>query len=255
MSKHDYINLLNIAKKIDHSKTLNEIKQYFGFLCDSNVIDDIALSLQICIKKSKPMYIHGYVITSALKKYIESDPNTEMQIFETGTARGFSAVCMAYIMNETKCNGNIITLDHSPLHKKAKWNCIHDFEEDGLKTRNEIVDIKYKTLHERFIKMKECDSIDYIQTNPDGIERINFAFLDGAHDYKSLKKELKFVECRQKEGDVIVVDDYTKSQFPEIVKAINEFVKEEKYEHKIFYADDGTKKRGYVYMIMKKNIN
>jgi hypothetical protein len=238
---------------MDHSCTLRDIESYFGYLHDSNFIDDCALSLQICVKKSKPMYLHGYVITSALHKYIEMNPNISIQIFETGTARGFSSVCMAKIMDMHNCEGNIITLDYSPLHKKSKWNCIHDFEPDGLKSRLEIVDLKFKNLREKYIHMKECDSRVYVKEDPDNIKRINFAFLDGVHYYVMLKDELLFVEKRQIIGDVIIIDDYTKSQYPEIVKAVDEFIESEKYYCKIFYGNDGTKKRGYVYLIKIKN--
>tara|TARA_B110000977_G_scaffold184865_2_gene249057 strand:- start:51 stop:812 length:762 start_codon:yes stop_codon:yes gene_type:complete len=247
-----YENILKIAKQMDHSKTLNEIESYFGYLCDNTFIDNCALSLQICVKKSKPMYLHGYVVTSALKSYIDSHKNETLQIFETGTARGFSAICMAHILYISKCDGNIITLDHLPLHKKDKWNCIHDCEPDGLKTRLEIVDLNYKDLKEKYINMKECDSSNYMKTNPDNLKRIHFAFLDGAHHYKNLLNELNFVESKQCVGDVIVTDDYTKSQYPEIVKAVDTFTAKGKYDFKIFYGDDGTKKRGYVYMIKVK---
>ena len=71
VSAATYENILVIAKQMDHSKTLNEIESYFGYLCNNTFIDACALSLQICVKKSKPMYLHGYVVTSALKSYID----------------------------------------------------------------------------------------------------------------------------------------------------------------------------------------
>ena len=85
------------------------------------------------------------------------------------------------------------------------------------------------------------------------MKRIHFAFLDAQHDYPSLMEELKFVVERQEKGDVIICDDYTfyhtgKMQFPGINQAIDEFVEEYPYHQKIFYGDDGEKKRGYVYL-------
>ena len=74
------------------------------------------------------------------------------------------------------------------------------------------------------------------------IDRIHFAFLDGAHFYKDLKNELEFTESKQQSGDIIVCDDYTKTQFPEICKAIDEFLLKNKYESKIFYGNDIKKK-------------
>ena len=62
-------------------------------------------------------------------------------------------------------------------------------------------------------------------------------------------KELKFVSKRQLSGDIIICDDYTITQFPEICKAIDEFLSIGEYKSKIFYGNDGNKERGYVYMV------
>lgn len=181
--KEDYLKLSEYVKKYDHSKFLNEINDFFGYLYDKEDMDYIALYLQICVKQSRPMYLHGYVVSSALHQYIHQNKSTEpLTILETGTARGFADVVMAKILK---------TLD---------------------------------------------------------IGRIHFAFLDGAHYYKELTYELNYVEKNQQLGDIIICDDYTITQFPEICKAIDNFLSNNKYESKFFYGDDGTKKRGYVFM-------
>ena len=61
-TKQQYLDVWNFAKSWDHSKTLTEIRDYFGFLYNKDFIDDVGLKLQICIKKSRPMYLHGYVL-------------------------------------------------------------------------------------------------------------------------------------------------------------------------------------------------
>ena len=43
-------------------------------------------------------------------------------------------------------------------------------------------------------------------------------------------------------------------QFPEICKAIDEFLSIGEYKSKIFYGNDGIKERGYVYMVKNFNI-
>ena len=55
-----------------------------------------------------------------------------------------------------------------------------------------------------------------------GVPRIHFAFLDAEHTYDAVRRELAFVAAHQQEGDVIVCDDYTPSEFPEIVRAVDE---------------------------------
>ena len=76
----------------------------------------------------------------------------------------------------------------------------------------------------------------------------HFAFIDGAHDYNNVKYELNFIKNKQTSGDIIICDDYTLNQYPDIIRAVNEFIDEKIYNYKIFYANDGNKNRGYVYL-------
>jgi hypothetical protein len=98
--KSDYIKLSEFAKNYDHSKFLNEINNFFGYLFNKDTMDDIALYLQICVKKnSRPMYLHGYVVSSALYQYIQQNHSTgPLTILETGTARGFADIVMAKVL-------------------------------------------------------------------------------------------------------------------------------------------------------------
>ena len=68
-------------------------------------------------------------------------------------------------------------------------------------------------------------------------------------DYKHLNIELQWTKKRQEKDDIIICDDYTINnngsyQYPGIIKAVDEF---SGYDRKIFYGNDGNKKRGYVY--------
>ena len=60
------------------------------------------------------------------------------------------------------------------------------------------------------------------------MERINFAFLDGAHSYEDVLFEFNIIEKHQEQGDVIVFDDYNEKLFPGIVKAVDKI--SEKFE-------------------------
>jgi len=267
-SRKSYIDVYNKALKLTddpphfYRTTINDIKAFFNIdLNNEDFINDTALSLQICIKKSLPMYLHGYLVSYALNDYLTQgtqgtgfkNAENTVQIFETGTARGFSSVCMASILNNySSINSNIITLDHLPINHVRNWNCIHDFDENGVKnykSRLQIIDLKFKHLREKYISLKETNSNDYIMNNPDNLSRINFAFLDGAHYYKDLMNEINFVVPKQLSGDVIIIDDYTNTQYPEIVSAVDELIGRNMYSHHIFYGNDGTKKRGYVYLV------
>ena len=50
----------------------------------------------------------------------------EITILETGTARGYSSICMSKALNDRKQKGKIFTIDILPNNKKMYWNCIED---------------------------------------------------------------------------------------------------------------------------------
>lgn len=247
-----YFKLSEKAKKMDHSLTLNQISNDFGYLIDKNLIDELGLKLQIVDKGpngSKPMYIHGYVITSALYKYIQENSNLDfINILETGTARGFSSVIMSMILKQNNKKGIVHTFDLVSHDKPEFDNCLKAKQLKKKLSRKQILE-EWNDLVNEYIVFHTGDSKK--EMNKLNLDRIHFAFLDGHHDYSYVMFELEYVSSRQISGDIITCDDYTSSQFPTIVKAIDDFVKRGTYTFKVYYGNDGTKKRGYVCLVKK----
>ena len=103
-------------------------------------------------------------------------------ILETGTARGFSSLCMAKALNDSKISGSILTFDVLPHTKKIYWNCITDHLEGPI-TRQELLE-PWKQLVNNYIIFHQGYS--NIELKKIGLQRINFAFLDGSHTYKDV---------------------------------------------------------------------
>lgn len=241
-----YFALGKIASTRSHDSFFEELKTKFGYLHDKTEMDRIGLNLQVVWKKSLPMYLHGYVLTSALHNYIMENKPSSMCIFETGTARGFSALMMAIILKKMDVSGLVHTLDLAPHHKCSFNNCLKSAELNRNVSREECMR-EWEDDVEEYIRFYSGDSRQTMKKIE--LDRIHFAFLDGHHEYDYVKEELTFVKERQEEGDVIVCDDYTASQYPGICRAIDDFIAENIYTASFFYGDDGTKKRGYVYLI------
>jgi hypothetical protein len=253
ITKDTYQNISNEVKKRNYSNFYKDLEKDFGV--DIKKIEEdihnIALYGQVQIKGSKIMYLHGFVLYCALDKYIKDNKNINFfNILETGTARGFSSLCMAKALYDNQVNGKIYTIDSIiPNDKKIFWNCIGDFEY-GMSTREQLFK-KWSHLLP-YIDFIFGDSKKILHTNFNNIDRFHFSFLDAQHDYDYLSHELKWVNKKQLKGDIIVCDDYTffnkgGIQFPGINKAIDEFVKNK--VNKIYYGEDGIKKRGYVVII------
>ena len=211
-------------------KTNNKLQKV-----ENEWLHNLAYLTQIVVKKSDINIQHGkllYSLVSNLDKKIEN-----LTILETGTARGFSSICMSKALNNNNRKGTIYTIDFLPNNKKMYWNCVSDL--DGKKTRVEL--LKDYTNEIENIKFIEGFSKNVLKKI--NLDHINFAFLDGSHKYKDVKIEFSYVSQRQIVGDQIFFDDFTPGTFDGIVKLIHEIEKENKYElDKIFSSD----KRGYV---------
>ena len=77
--------------------------------------------------------------------------------------------------------------------------------------------------------------------------RINFAFIDGSHEYEDVKNEIDFISKRQNKNDIIFFDDYNEKHFPGVVKAINEIKLNNSYQINLIDLREDRK-----YVIAKK---
>lgn len=249
-SKENYYKLFEKAKANTYSiKDVDTLEKECGYSINKNWIDSLALQTQIVIKKSELNYAHGRVLYSVLRKYLSTldKDNKSLNIIETGTARGFSALCMAKALSDSKFEGSICTLDVLPHFKKIFWNCISDHT-NGSQSRNDLLS-DWSDLSERYIIFLQGFAKHIL--NKIAFTRINFAFLDGSHTYEDVMFEFKIISKRQKKGDVVIFDDYNEENFPGIVKAIKFIAEEKKYEIKLIH----NKNTHRDYAIAKKLFN
>ena len=221
------------------NKDVIDFQESSGFKVNEKWFNDLALHTQTCIKKSQLNFNHGRLIYSVLSKYISEInvmENNSLTILETGTARGFSAICMSKALIDQKKSGRIISLDCISHNEKMFWNSISDL--DGPKTRSNLLS-KWP---------EELCNIIFIQgwskkiIKRLGIQRINFAFLDAQHTKNEVLLEFNYVYRRQQSGDLIIFDDVTYGQFDGVCEAV-EIIKNN-YPYEILYLGS-DKKRGY----------
>lgn len=204
----DYLRLWEEAK----SKVYPEIDAYeqeTGYKIDPEFYHHAGLHLQVCIKGSPICYAHGRVVYSALRRLIADHPQAYYTIVETGTARGFSAICMAKALQDAGVKGHITTYDILPHDEVRYWNCISDHQV-GPQTRPELL-APWKELLP-YIRFVSGDTKGKLKPIP-----VDFAFLDGGHTYEDVKYEFNCLINPK----VVVFDDYTPN-FPGICKAIDE---------------------------------
>lgn len=213
-SKDEYYELFEQTRRKDYP-AIDEIETELGYRVDRAWLDQLALHTQIVKKNSDLGYPHGRLLYSLLRWMIAERSLEFLTILETGTARGFSAVCMAKALADSGVDGRIITLDVLSHLKPQIWNCVDDH--DGPKSRAGIL-APWSELTRKIMFLQG----DTLYSLPRlGLERIHFAFLDAQHIESSVLHEYSVVSARQWSGDIVVFDDVTTAVFPGVVAAVN----------------------------------
>lgn len=202
-NKNIYLEIFENIKKKNYPE-IDKFEKNFKRNINISWLNELALHTQVVIKKSSINYQHGRVLYSTLSNYLEKNKNLkDINIFESGTARGFSSICMSKALIDSNAKGLIHTIDIISNTDKIYWNIIDDHIV-GKTTRSELLKPwKEEIKNIYFYEMKSsefCEKID--------LKRINFAFLDAVHDEKNISLEFNYVKNRQMKDDIIIFDDF-----------------------------------------------
>ena len=203
-----------------HSRAYPAIDRYeeeCGAAIDRAWFHQLALLTQVTIKQSDICYQHGRVLYSTLVRYARGRAQEPLNIIETGTARGFSSLCLARAMQDAGATGKVLSYDVLPHDARILWNCVLD--EEGPRTRAELIDA-YRDLIERFVIFYRGDTKDELTRT--WVPRVHLAFLDSVHTYDHVMAEFACIRGRQRAGDMLVFDDYTSESYPGVVQAADQ---------------------------------
>lgn len=233
-----------ISKHLEAKNKIYKEIDLFEKKCDFKInkdwIDNLALQTQVVKKKSEINYQHGRILYSSLRKYIKDKNLNSLNILEIGTALGFSATCMSKAINDSNIRANIVTIDIISGDNKIYWNCIADH--DGPKTRYELLSVWKKELNNIIF----LTGPSFFTLRKFKERRINFAYIDGMHDYKNVKNEFEFISSKQETGDIIILDDVN-SAFPEVLIFLKELRRLNNY-----YIEKIESSKERAYAICKK---
>src|SRR3546814_7812068 len=84
-----------------------------GFAIDRGWMEQLALHTQVVIKQSRLNYNHGRLLYAVLRRYLAECRSAQAAIFVTGTARGFSALCMALALQDAGAGGYVRSEEHT----------------------------------------------------------------------------------------------------------------------------------------------
>jgi predicted O-methyltransferase YrrM len=203
-----------------------------GAAIDPAWFHQLALLTQVPIKRSEICYQHGRLLYATLVRYTRTRVRNHLTLVETGTARGFSALCMARAMDDAGATGKIVTFDVLPHDVRILWNCVRDV--DGPRTRADLLH-EYAELLERYVIFHRGDT--KAELAKVSASRIHFAFLDSVHEYDHVMAEFASIRGRQEPGDILFFDDYTPDAFPGVVRAADEICREYGYVRNVVTAN------------------
>lgn len=207
-------------------RVADEIEGRTGFAIDPDWLDKLAFGTQVTVKKSDLNWQHGRVIYAAIRRHIayRADFRAPYTIFETGTARGFSAVCAARALIDANQAGMVLTLDTLPHEIPMMWNVASDHDRGPI-SRDSLLD-KYPTETQRKVFVQGWTRRLLPRLS---LVNVDFAFLDAQHVFQEVLREYRWVAERQRAGGQILFDDVTPGKFDGVLKAVNLVERSELY--------------------------
>ena len=189
-TEKEYISIHNKIKNLSY-ENINYFENKLGYSINKEWLNNLALHTQVVIKKSSINYQHGRVLYSCLRDYLLNHNN--IQILETGTSKGFSAICMSKALKDSQKDGVIFTIDIIPHDKAMYWNGISD-SYGKITRKNLLKPWADYTQNINFLHGRTNKIINHI-IKKNFLKRINFAFLDAAHNLSAVRKVSGIYNC------------------------------------------------------------
>ena len=160
------------------------------------------------LKVHAPNWQHGRVLYALTRQYL-AGCNGPVNLLDIGTAKGYSALCLLWALQDSPCYGRVTSVDVIDPHGHDRRNTVAEC--DGPKTLDEILK-----------PWPESQKIDFIQSTgqkwlAEHTERVHVAFVDGKHSYDAVSWEAALLAERQFVGDLVLFDDV---QIPDVNMAV-----------------------------------
>lgn len=203
-----------------------------GYAMDSERLERMARVLACPVKANPPNWQHGRIIYAALRRFISGQADLVLNrrsamLLDIGTAKGFSALCMAWAAFDAKHEADIVSLDVVGPNERVLRNSIADTEPGAPKTVRELV-APFCPAGVEAIEFYGVASQRWLAGYRG---RIDFAFIDGKHSFAGASLDAQGVSMHQRPGDMIVFDDVQIDSVRRAVKGLLDYEVEEIEAH------------------------
>ena len=125
----------------------------------------------------------------------------------------FSSLCLAKVLDDFKVHGKIFTFDVLPNRVDFYWNSPSDILSGKISRLNLLK--KWQKLVNNYIIFF---SATFNSLRVVDIPVINFAFIDGSHEFEDVFFEVRYIISRLSKNAILIFDDYDKDLFQELLK-------------------------------------
>lgn len=182
-----------------------------GYRVNRERLDAAARVLACPVKAHSPCWAHGRVLYSVASRYLTKTAGP-VSMLDIGTAKGFSALCLLWALEDSWVSGTVTSVDVIDPHERVKRNTIA--EVDGYKTLAETLEPWPEAKAIRFIR---STGIDWLKSR---VERLHVVFVDGKHTAAVVSQEAALILARQLTGDLCIFDDVHLPEIRAVVRGL-----------------------------------
>lgn len=142
---------------------------------------------------------HGRILYAAARRYLASRSGEPVLLLDIGTAKGFSALCLQWALDESSAVGAVVSVDVLDPMGTERRNSV--LECDGPKTLAQFLEPWTEAQRITFLK---STGLEWLKRHP---ARVNLAFIDGKHTGAVVYEEGRLLGARQEPGDLAIFDD------------------------------------------------
>lgn len=186
---------------------VDDLERELGYAIDKGWLENAARVLACPIKVNPPNWQHGRVIYAVLRD-LAARRSKVLSCVDIGTAKGFSALCMLRALKDAEASWLVTSVDVVDPAARVLRNTV--MEIDGPRTLRETLEPWPESI---VIELVQGTGSSYLKSRRDTVD---FAFVDGKHNFAAVAAEILELDRLQQPGAVILFDDV---QIPGVAEA------------------------------------
>jgi len=186
------------AERAREYPAVDAFEREYGYAVDRARLEDAARALACPVKPHPPNWQHGRILYALARDYL-NDHDGKMRFLDIGTAKGFSALVMAWAVKDSGRKVRITSCDVLEPKQPMYRNSVADL--DGPKTLAEYLAPWPEAAVVGFWGIKAADWL----RRSEG--RVHLAFVDGKHSTEAVIEEAELLAARQIKDDLVLFDD------------------------------------------------